>query len=933
MKKTYSFKAILVLFFLSIIQISYSQSVTLTPNGALIPSFTSTNRVALTATDGQLVYDTDTKSFWYMKDATWTEISAASGDNLGNHTATQNLNIGSNYITYSGGNHGLYYNGLNQLSLKGGTSGSGSITIFNIGDATNEYSDLYFKNLNRDWRLAAHDTKFLVNDFTNGNNPIVIEGGSGSDRLYIKGNFVGIGNSNPETELHVSGTTKSNSIMLTSGACNGCLLQSNSEGFGTWVNSNLFYDNLGNHTATQTLNLNDNFLSNDGSANGLKLNSSFGGVLTGSNSTNFLTIGNSNNTTAYLNLHTNLKEYRIISNGNLLSFYDASLNKTPFVIDNANTDNLLYLKDDKVGIGTSAPTESLDVNGKIRTTTFQMTDGASSGRILQSDGSGNGSWVAPSTLFSSNWTTSGTNQYSSLSGNVGIGVTSPSEKLEVSGKTKTTNLQMTNGATSGYLLTSDASGNGTWTTPSTTITAGTGLSYSGSTLNTVWTTSGNNIYKNNSANVGIGTSSPTALLDVYIENTGTADQSSTTSGSSASNSIVSSSYQTFTAGASGYLSKVALYFSGSGDARTVTIYQGSGTGGTALGTSASVTPNAGGTTDFTFSGINITSGSVYTISISNQANWRYSSSNIYSGGASSNIGDYLFVTYISPYVGNYNLVTSNAGVGIGTTSPTERLEVSGKTKTTTFQMTNGASLGYILQSDASGNGSWVANNSSVVAGTGLSYSGTTLNSVWTTSSNSIYNNNTEYVGIGTGSPSRRLHVDASTNQFVAQFDGSNAVGTWLSLKNATSGADTWNMVSTGSGNGEGAGHFLWNHGTNGTKMILNSTGSLGIGTTTPKSVLDVSGAVGFKISTQSSTGSSPITLDNSATVWYFTGTSPITLPTASSCANRIYKIVNRNGSNRTISSFTNLSGTATTSILANSSIEIISDGTNWLQIN
>ncbi|MBU0766147.1 MAG: tail fiber domain-containing protein, partial [Bacteroidetes bacterium] len=48
-------------------------------------------------------------------------------------------------------------------------------------------------------------------------------------------------------------------------------------------------------------------------------------------------------------------------------------------------------------------------------------------------------------------------------------------------------------------------------------------------------------------------------------------------------------------------------------------------------------------------------------------------------------------------------------VGIGIVSPTCALDVNGKSKTTNFQMTNGASSGYILQSDASGNASWVSN--------------------------------------------------------------------------------------------------------------------------------------------------------------------------------------------------------------------------------
>ena len=60
-------------------------------------------------------------------------------------------------------------------------------------------------------------------------------------------------------------------------------------------------------------------------------------------------------------------------------------------------------------------------------------------------------------------------------GNTGIGTLTPSEKLDVSGKTKTTNFQMTSGATNSYVLTSDASGNASWqaSTGGGTFTGGT----------------------------------------------------------------------------------------------------------------------------------------------------------------------------------------------------------------------------------------------------------------------------------------------------------------------------------------------------------------------------------------------------------------------------------------------------------------------------
>ena len=112
-------------------------------------------------------------------------------------------------------------------------------------------------------------------------------------------------------------------------------------------------------------------------------------------------------------------------------------------------------------------------------------------------------------------------------GNVGIGTVNPSSKLDVNGKTTTAQLQVTAGAVSGSVLTSDASGNATWqSVPSATATAW-GLSgNTGTTAGTnfIGTTDATDfVFKTNSAeklrilsggNIGIGTASPLNKLDV-----------------------------------------------------------------------------------------------------------------------------------------------------------------------------------------------------------------------------------------------------------------------------------------------------------------------------------------------------------------------------------------------------------------------------------
>jgi hypothetical protein len=100
-------------------------------------------------------------------------------------------------------------------------------------------------------------------------------------------------------------------------------------------------------------------------------------------------------------------KHNLLNIANQLEVKDPSGN-TRFVVDNTGN----------VGIGTTSPTEALEVNGTVKATAFS--------------GDGSGLTNLP-VIADSDWTISGNDMYSAVSGNVGIGTTTPSEKLEING--------------------------------------------------------------------------------------------------------------------------------------------------------------------------------------------------------------------------------------------------------------------------------------------------------------------------------------------------------------------------------------------------------------------------------------------------------------------------------------------------------------------
>lgn len=176
-------------------------------------------------------------------------------------------------------------------------------------------------------------------------------------------------------------------------------------------------------------------------------------------------------------------------------------------------ENGLYVSGN-VGLGVSSPNEKLEVNGKIKTSQLQITTGASDGRVFTSDANGNGSWQSIAT-GDDDWFTTGSHIYSRTGGgNVGIGTALPAAKLEVLGDIKARDIQLTTGATNGYVLTSDADGNASWQE-----------SVSGSDDD--WTINGNEAYR--FGKTGINTGSPNSILSVGGQGNSSATFSAETS--------------------------------------------------------------------------------------------------------------------------------------------------------------------------------------------------------------------------------------------------------------------------------------------------------------------------------------------------------------------------------------------------------------------
>ncbi len=178
-------------------------------------------------------------------------------------------------------------------------------------------------------------------------------------------------------------------------------------------------------------------------------------------------------------------------NGAIVSFGPGGANYTGGIGTSNNFDFPIYTNNSDrvtikattgfVGIGTNNPNAPLQLGNTTGNRKFVLYESTNNDNQFYGLGINNGTLrfqtddVGADHVFYAGTSATTSNELMRIkgNGNVGIGI-APTERLDVAGKTKTTNLQVTAGTpASGKVLTAtDAAGNATWQAPATPATVG-----------------------------------------------------------------------------------------------------------------------------------------------------------------------------------------------------------------------------------------------------------------------------------------------------------------------------------------------------------------------------------------------------------------------------------------------------------------------------
>ncbi len=456
-----------------------------------------------------------------------------------------------------------------------------------------------------------------------------------------------------------------------------------------------------------------------------------------------------------------------------------------------NTERMRISSTGYLGIGTTSPTQKLHIQGTMRLTNSLYdanNSPGSPGQVLSTTGSGV-DWI---NAGDADWTIAGSDMYSAVTGHIGIGTTSPDNKLHLrsagTGSEDLLRLDNDNHTVGDYLgiRFSRLDGIDDMARIAAIADGGNsrGLIFETNPGGGVGLTERVRILGN--GNIGIGITTPDELLTLRRDiNDGTRISIYNLS----TESEAFAGLKLFSATAHGGLSVQHDTYTGPGNLF----------GHTADRFLLYSSTNA--------AGIDI-------MPLSSAGDVR-----IYSGG------------YLST---NERLrITSGGNIGIRTTSPSQALDVNGQTRIRTLNNNN--SLDDVVVADAQG----VLHVRDVSTITATTY--------WTGSGNNIYNNNSGNVGIGITSPNNKLHIrsTSTTSEDLIRLDNDlSTTGAYIGIRfSRLNGIDDMARVAAIADGGNTRGLIFETNPGGGVglteRMRILGNGNIGIGTTTPDELFEI----------------------------------------------------------------------------------------------
>ncbi|MEO8149592.1 MAG: hypothetical protein ABI723_18280 [Bacteroidia bacterium] len=205
------------------------------------------------------------------------------------------------------------------------------------------------------------------------------------------------------------------------------------------------------------------------------------------------------------------------------------------------------------------------------------------------------------------------------------------------------------------------------------------------------------------------------------------------------------------------------------------------------------------------------------------------------------------------------------------------------------------------------------------------------------------------IGVGISSPTNALSFDGTAARTIWMERNTTAATAGFSITVQAGGAYSTGTnlnggdlnLSSGTSTGTGSSNIFFKVATAAasgsadnapaTKMTILGSGFVGVGTTSPVSTFDVQGSIGHTVRITSGAITLAATdycvINNGAAATW-------TLPTVGTCTGRVIIITNHgSGSITTSPAYRTATATTTTTIAVATSVQLISDGTEWRKLN